>query len=64
MLIEKYEPVNLFELVPLERDEVLNEWGIVCTSLGAYQDAKRQFEEPLAIWQALGDQSGIAGSRM
>jgi IS5 family transposase len=25
MLIERYEPVNLFELVPLERDEVLDE---------------------------------------
>lgn len=25
MLIEKYEPVNLFELVPLEQDAVLNE---------------------------------------
>lgn len=25
MLVEKYEPVNLFELVPLQRDEVLDE---------------------------------------
>jgi hypothetical protein len=25
MLVEKYEPVNLFDLVPLERDKVLDE---------------------------------------
>jgi hypothetical protein len=25
MLVERYEPVNLFELIPLERDPVLDE---------------------------------------
>jgi IS5 family transposase len=40
MLIEKYEPVNLFELVPLERDEVLDELDQLLEEDALFQDVK------------------------
>jgi IS5 family transposase len=40
MLIEKYEPVNLFKLVPLERDEVLDELDQLLEEDTLFQDVK------------------------
>jgi IS5 family transposase len=40
MLIEKYEPVNLFELVPLEGDEVLDELDQLLEEDALFQSVK------------------------
>ena len=40
MLIEKYESVNLFDLVPLERDEVLDELDQLLEEDALFQDGK------------------------
>ena len=40
MLIEKYEPVNLFDLVPLEQDKVLNELDQLLEEDALFQDVK------------------------
>jgi IS5 family transposase len=40
MLIEKYESVNLFDLVPLERDEVLDELDQLREGDALFQDVK------------------------
>jgi IS5 family transposase len=40
MLIEKYEPVNLFDLVPLERDKVLDELDRLLEEDTIFQDVK------------------------
>ena len=40
MLIEKYEPVNLFDLVPLERDEVLDELDQLLEEDMLFQEVK------------------------
>jgi IS5 family transposase len=40
MLIEKYKPVNLFDLVPLERDQVLDELDQLLEEDAIFQDVK------------------------
>jgi hypothetical protein len=40
MLIEKYEPVNLFDLVPLERDKVLDELDQLLEDDALFQEVK------------------------
>ena len=40
MLIEKYEPVNLFDLVPLERDKVLDELDQLLEEDALFQEVK------------------------
>jgi transposase, IS5 family len=45
MLIEKYEPVNLFELVPLEQDKVLSELDQLLEEDELFQDFKRDLAQ-------------------
>jgi len=40
VLIEKHKPVNLFELVPLEGDEVLDELDQLLQEDALFQDVK------------------------
>ena len=40
MLIEKYEPINLPDLVPLEQDKVLNELDQLLEEDALFQDVK------------------------
>jgi IS5 family transposase len=40
MLIEKHEPVNLFALVPLERDSVLDQLDCLLEADALFQEVK------------------------
>ena len=40
MLVEKYKPVNLFDLIPLERDQVLDELDQLLEEDTLFQDVK------------------------
>ena len=45
MLIEKYEPVNLFDLVPLERDQVLDELDQLLEEDALFQEVKNDLAQ-------------------
>lgn len=45
MLVEKYEPVNLFDLVPLERDKVLDELDQLLEEDALFQEVKNDLAQ-------------------
>jgi IS5 family transposase len=45
MLVEKYEPVNLFDLVPLERDRVLDELDRLLEEDALFQEVKNDLAQ-------------------
>jgi IS5 family transposase len=57
MLIEKYEPVNLFDLVPLERDQVLDELDQLLEEDALFQDVKNDLAQRYPHTMARGRRS-------